>query len=80
MKTYANANNEDCCIEKMLSGVGKAITLTMQDYVERIVALLPMTMLVAPYRNVLGRNSAVDCSFGAVLTPRIMASKFPNVW
>ncbi|CAI4389085.1 BAK_1a_G0026660.mRNA.1.CDS.1 [Saccharomyces cerevisiae] len=43
----------------------------------RVVCMLfPMIMLVALYRNVLGRDSTVDCSFDVILIPWIMASMF----
>ncbi|CAI4387525.1 AAC_collapsed_G0027250.mRNA.1.CDS.1 [Saccharomyces cerevisiae] len=43
----------------------------------RVVCMpFPMIMLVALYRNVLGRDSTVDCSFDVILTPWIMASMF----
>lgn len=43
----------------------------------RVVCMLfPMIMLVALYRNVLGRDSTVDCSFDVIFTPWIMASMF----
>ncbi|CAI4406537.1 CIC_collapsed_G0027980.mRNA.1.CDS.1 [Saccharomyces cerevisiae] len=41
----------------------------------RVVCMpFPMIMLVALYRNVLGRDSTVDCSFDVIFTPWIMAT------